>query len=94
MRRLIKHYMDAGLSWHELDKVLPAFGSESRVVGSILVSIAEAAELIGGSVLEFCGTGAEMLLEMLRAESFTFGSETGQNWLCSFVLNIDPTSAV
>jgi len=47
MHRLIKQYPDAGLSRHGFDKVLPAFGPASEVVDSIVVAIAEAAELNG-----------------------------------------------
>lgn len=72
MRDLVKQYLDAGLSRRDFGKALIALGLTSAAADSIVATVAEAAEPDSRQGFKFTGTGAEVLVETLRAANIDY----------------------
>jgi len=67
MRDLVKQYLDAGLSRRDFGRALVGLGLSAAAADSVVAAIAEAAEPDDAQGVRFTGTGAEVLVETLRA---------------------------
>lgn len=72
MRDLVKQYLDAGLSRRDFGKALVALGLTASAAESVVSAIAEAAEPDTRDGFKFTGTGAEVLVETLRAANVEY----------------------
>jgi benzoylformate decarboxylase len=72
MRELVKQYLDAGLSRRDFGKALIAFGMTSAAANSIVAAVAEVTEPDVAAGVKFTGTGAEVLVETLRAANVEY----------------------
>jgi benzoylformate decarboxylase len=72
MRDLVKQYLDAGLSRRDFGKALIALGLTATAAESVVSAVAEAAEPDSREGFKFTGTGAEVLVETLRAANVQY----------------------
>ncbi|MEJ2138262.1 MAG: thiamine pyrophosphate-binding protein [Gammaproteobacteria bacterium] len=72
MRDLVKQYLDAGLSRRDFGKALIALGLTATAAESVVSAVAEAAEPDSRDGFKFTGTGAEVLVETLRAANVQY----------------------
>jgi benzoylformate decarboxylase len=72
MRELVKQYLDAGLSRRDFGKALIALGLTSAAADSIVAAVTDATEPDPSAGVKFTGTGAEVLVETLRAANVDY----------------------
>jgi len=72
MRELIKQYMDAGMSRRDFGRALLAVGLTAAAADSVMAAIADATEPDAAAGVKFTGTGAEVLVEILRAANVQY----------------------
>ena len=67
MRALLKQFLDQQISRRDFGAGLIALGYSAAAAQSVLSSVATAAEPLPGEGIRFKGTGAEVIVETLRA---------------------------
>ena len=72
MRELVKQYLDAGLSRRDFGKSLIALGLTSAAADSVVAAVTDATEPDSAAGVRFTGTGAEVLIETLRAANVEY----------------------
>ncbi len=72
MRELIKQYLDAGISRRDFGRALLAIGLTAAAAESVVAAVADAAEPDPALGVKFTGTGAEVLVEVLRAANVRY----------------------
>ena len=72
MRELAKQYLDAGLSRRDFGKSLIALGLTSAAADSVVAAVTDATEPDSAAGVRFTGTGAEVLIETLRAANVEY----------------------
>ena len=72
MRELVKQYLDAGLSRRDFGKSLIALGLTSAAADSVVAAVTDATEPDAAAGVRFTGTGAEVLVETLRAANVEY----------------------